>query len=102
MLTYKDYLSAYRCIPELSLSQPEEAHFSLSGKRLTVNTAATEAQGSAAEISVYTTDDRKVASERFEGCRYQLDLGAPPSGVYAVQLNTGSGKTTGSALIRLQ
>ena len=88
-------LNLETAISELSSHQPEQARFHLEGRRLVVEGLATTPQQ--IELSVYNMNGQKVASTH----QTAIDLTSLPSGIYAVQLNTGQKATTGSTLIRL-
>ena len=85
----------------VSRHQPQQASFSLSGRRLTVQYALPTQQHPAATLRVYTTAGRLVAQHTLSGTSDCIDLSSLPAGIYAVQLSTGSNATTGSTLIRL-
>ena len=79
----------------LSDHQPASARFVLRGRRLSVESDTPLPPAST--LTVYALSGAVVAS-----CQGStLDLSACPSGVYAVQLNTGQQTTSGSTLIRL-
>ncbi len=84
-------------IPELSLYQPAEAHFQVSGTQLIVD----RNESSTAIVTVYSTSGDQVLTTSINGEHSVIDLSSLPSGIYAVQLTTGSVSTTGSTLIRL-
>ena len=82
-------------IPELSDHQPMKAKFLLNGKHLSVS--CDDGVLDNAKLTVYGVNGTQVAS-----CYgTSIDLSALPEGVYAVQLQTDKGETTGSTLIRL-
>jgi len=98
-------------IAPISMHQPQRATFRLQGRLLTVTTdAAMESRPTGTNaamesrptgttsLEVYTTGGLLVASAKGQTT---IDLSKLPSGVYAVQLNTGDRATTGSTLIRL-
>jgi len=85
-------------IENLSAHQPSSLRFQLHGRRLTVFHADTSIPlTEPAILTVYATDGRQMASIT----AHTIDLSHLPSGIYAVQVSTGSKETTGSTLIRL-
>ena len=94
------YILGLSKIEGVSTAQPQGVRFRLEGRVLSVDFAATmlqhRGQGQP-ELRVYSTDGRLLMSTQDTS----INLSALPSGVYAVQLNTGSKATTGSTLIRL-
>lgn len=92
------YLLGISKVEGISMQQPAAASFRLEGRLLKVVMAAgDEAGGADPIVKVIALDGRVVA----QGRGTSLDLTGLPQGVYAVQLNTGQARTTGSTLIRL-
>ena len=87
-------------IPTLSLHQPKEARFSLKGRQLRIDLPASH-QGEA-RLNIYSTSGQFLESYAVGGTSANISLASLPAAVYAVQLNTGNGLTTGSTLIRIQ
>ena len=87
-------------IPTLSLHQPKEARFSLNGRQLRIDLPDSH-QGKA-RLSIYSTSGQLLESHSFCGASANINLASLPAAVYAVQLNTSNGLTTGSTLIRIQ
>ena len=97
------YLLGINAIKDVSDHQPEQASFSLNGRRLTIRytEASPLSSGHLATVRIYSTAGRLVAQYALDVVPTTLDLSSLPQGVYAVQLTTGQQSTTGATLIRL-
>jgi hypothetical protein len=101
------YMLNLTAISDLSREQPAAVRFSITEKQLSMRFTAPVAEDSALSLRVYATDGKLVYAADGHQLRPTADghvsisLGQLPSGVYAVQLNTGNRLTTGSTLIRL-
>lgn len=101
------YMLNLTAISDLSHEQPTAVRFSIAEKQLSMRFTAPVAEDSALSLRVYATDGKLVYAADGHQLRPTADghvsisLGQLPSGVYAVQLNTGNRLTTGSTLIRL-
>lgn len=95
------YMLGLTGIHDISQHQPAGVRFSVDGKTLTVNGDLKSVAGDLKSlvVKVYSTDGKLVYTGSLEG--NTVSLHHLPSGIYAVQLNTGDRKTTGSTLIRL-
>lgn len=95
------YMLGLTGIRDISQHQPAGVRFSVDGKTLTVNGDLKSVAGDLKSpmVKVYSTDGKIVYTGSLEG--NTVSLHHLPSGIYAVQLNTGDRKTTGSTLIRL-
>ena len=94
------YMLGLTGIHDISQHQPVGLRFSVDGKVLTVLGDVK----SAAMVRVYATDGKLVYTGSLQNNaagQAAVSLRHLPSGVYAVQLNTGDKKTTGSTLVRL-
>lgn len=95
------YMLGLTGIRDISQYQPAGVRFSVDGKTLTVNGDLKSVAGDLKSpvVKVYSTDGKLVYTGSLEG--NTVSLHHLPGGIYAVQLNTGDRKTTGSTLIRL-
>lgn len=94
------YLLGINAIKDVSDHQPEQASFSLNGRRLTIRVAETASQPTGT-VRIYSTAGKLVAHYELDAMPATFDLSSLPQGVYAVQLTTGQQSTTGATLIRL-
>ena len=86
-------------VPSISSSQPNDVSFSVNGKNIDI--VINGHDNSAYTVTVYSTDGKLIKSIKSTDSCVSIDLGAVPTGVYAVQLNTSERRTTGSTLVRI-
>lgn len=102
------YMLNLTAIRDISQHQPAAARFRIEGGQLTIsidNVQCLMVNGQRSTLRIYSTDGRLVYTTN----NLQLDAAGQvtvslrhlPSGVYAVQLNTGNRLTTGSTLVLL-
>ena len=84
-------------IPSLSKKHAQDVRFYVDGDMLKIDFDDTDAMNNKISVSVYTLHGILVAT----GNDTSIDVSHLPDGIYAVQLNTGSAKTSGSTLIKL-
>ena len=90
------YMLNLTAITGLSLEQPAAARFSLKGKLLSIEFGS-QPKGHFT-LRVYSTDGRLAITAKDQTT---IDLNSLPTGVYAVQIDTGERCSTGSTLIRI-
>lgn len=84
-------------IPSLSKKHAQDVRFYVDGDMLKIDFDDADAMNNKISVSVYTLHGILVAT----GNDTSIDVSHLPDGIYAVQLNTGSAKTSGSTLIKL-
>ena len=90
------YMLGLTAVSDISREQPADVRFSVEGKQLSLLFSAQPAERFS--VRLYSTDGRLVLTASNQTT---INMSHLPSGVYAVQINTGSRRTTGSTLIRL-
>ena len=89
-------------LDKMSTEQPQKARFALNGKKLEIVFDNENGMDSnAGTLTIYSLDGKKMISTNIDANHNEVDMSMLKSGVYAVQLQTGDTKTTGSTLIRL-
>ncbi len=95
------YMLGLTAIHDISQHQPAAVRFHVKDGQLTISID----DGQLSTLRIYSTDGRLVYTASNLLCdaagQVTVSLRHLPSGVYAVQLNTGDRQTTGSTLIRL-
>ena len=89
------YMLGLTGIQGLSQSQPRKAVIALDGKVLRISFE--DGRPQQATVSIYATGGRLL----MKTTDTTVNMAGMPSGVYAVQVSTGSKETTGSTLVRL-
>lgn len=96
---YKGLLKVFdlkTSIPDIYEYQPLQARFIVEGTTLKVK-FNDEASAEKVSLTIYSVNGEKKLSTN----KTTVDISQLPHGIYAVQLNTGNRKTSGSTLIRL-
>ena len=93
------YMLGLTAIGDISQHQPAAVRFRVEGKTLVIDGNLAFGGLKSPTVKVYSTDGKLVYAGNL--LNNMVSLRHLPSGIYAVQLNTGNRQTTGSTLIRL-